>query len=145
MPTVDANIWVASFDTKDCFHADSAAFLRNLASEETIISAPGIVILEVACALARRFADPAVGHKASVKMKANSLLRLEPLGADLLSEALRLGTRFRLRAADALYVATAALRTNGVLVSWDNDLIERAGAVTPTAWLAAHRQTQDHP
>jgi len=137
MPTVDANIWVAAFDAKDRFHDDSVAFLRNLAGADTITCAPAIVILEVACALACRHVDPAMGHKASVKMKANTLLHLEPLDDGLLSEALRLGTRFRLRAADALYAATAALKTDGVLVSWDNELIERAGAVTPTAWLAS--------
>lgn len=137
MLTVDANVWVAAFDAKDSFHARSVVFLRKLAAEETVTRAPALAILEVACALARRYADPAMGRKASVKMKANTLLHLEPLDDELLSEALRLGTRFRLRAADALYAATAALSTDGVLVSWDNDLIERAGAVTPTAWLAS--------
>jgi predicted nucleic acid-binding protein len=139
MLTVDANVWVAAFDTKDRFHDDSVAFLRNLAGAETVTRAPAIVIVEVACALARRFADPAMGHKASVKMKANTLLHIEQLDDKLLSEALRLGTRSRLRATDALYAATANLMTNGVLVSWDNELIERAGAVTPTAWLASHQ------
>ena len=137
MPTVDANVWVAAFDTKDRFHADSVAFLRKLAGEETTTCAPAIVILEVACALARRYADPSMGRKAAVKMKANTLLHLEPLDDLLLSESLRLGARSRLRAADSLYAATAALKTDGVLVSWDNDLIERAGAVTPTVWLAS--------
>jgi predicted nucleic acid-binding protein len=139
MPTVDANVWVAAFDTKDRFHDDSVAFLRNLAGEETRTSAPAIVILEVACALARRYADPTMGHKAALKMKANKLLHLEPLDDGLLLEALRLGTKFRLRAADALYLATAALGTDDGLVSWDNELVERAGAATPTAWLASHR------
>jgi len=139
MLTVDANVWVAAFDTQDSFHTSSVAFLRKLAGEETIACAPAIAILEVACALARRYADPAIGHKVSVSMKANTLLHLEPLDDELLSEALRLGTRFRLRAADALYAASAALKTDGVLVSWDNDLIERAGAVTPTAWLESQR------
>jgi len=99
MPTIDANVWVAAFDTKDRFHDESVVFLRSLAP----------------------------------------LLHLEPLDEGLLSEALRLGTTFRLRAADALYAATASLGADGVLVSWDNELIERAGAATPTAWLAAHR------
>jgi len=139
MPTIDANVWVAAFDTKDRFHDESVVFLRSLAGAETITRAPAIVILEVACAIARRYADPAMGHRTAAKMKANTLLHLEPLDEGLLSEALRLGTKFRLRAADALYAATAALGVDGVLVSWDNELIERAGAATPTAWLAAHR------
>lgn len=139
MPTVDANVWVSAFDTKDRFHHESVAFLRVVVGAETIINAPAIISLEVACALARRYGDPAVGRKAAIKMTANTLLRLESLDETLLSEALRLGTKFRLRAADALYAATATLRNDGVLVSWDSELIERAGAVTPTAWLASHR------
>lgn len=137
MPTIDANVWVAAFDTKDRFHDESVVFLRSLAGAETITRAPAIVVLEVACAIARRYADPAMGYKAAAKMKANTLLRLEPLDKGLLSEALRLGTKFRLRAADALYAATAAHGTDGGLVSWDNELIERAGAATPTDWLAS--------
>ena len=54
------------------------------------------------------------------------------------SDAVRLGTTTGLRAADALYAATAARSGDGVLVSWDLELIERAGAVTPPAWLSTH-------
>jgi predicted nucleic acid-binding protein len=101
MPTIDANVWVSAFDAKDHFHDESVGFLRTLVGSETIVHAPAIISLEVACALARRYADPAVGRKASIKIRANALLRLEPLDEGLLSEALRVGTRFHLRAADA--------------------------------------------
>lgn len=37
---------------------------------------------------------------------------------------------------EAVGRATAALRTNGRLVSWDAELVERAGALTPPGWLA---------
>jgi predicted nucleic acid-binding protein len=77
--------------------------------------------------------------QAAARIDANRMLKTEAMGSALLAEALRLGTRCRLRAADALYAATAALRTEGTLVSWDKDLIDRAGAVTPTTWLAAHK------
>jgi len=138
-PTVDANVWVSAFDTTDRFHAESAAFLRVLAVRGVIAHAPTILSLEIACALARRYADPALGLQAAARIDENRMLKTETMGNALLAEALRLGTRYRLRAADALYAATAALRTEGVLVSWDNDLIDRAGAGTPTTWLAAHQ------
>lgn len=50
--------------------------------------------------------------------------------------AIRLGTHRYLRGADALYAATAHL-TGTQLISWDNELVQRAGALTPTAWLDA--------
>ncbi len=40
-----------------------------------------------------------------------------------------------LRGAIALYAATASL-ANAPLVSWDDELVSRAGAVTPQQWLA---------
>jgi predicted nucleic acid-binding protein len=138
-PTVDASVWVSAFDSTDRFHAESAVFLRHLALRSVIAHAPAILILEIGCALARRCADPATGLEAATRLEENRMLKLEALGRSLLAEALRLGTHGRLRAADALYAATAALRTAGVLVSWDKDLIDRAGAVTPAEWLAAHR------
>ena len=61
-------------------------------------------------------------------------LRLYPHDDVLWGEALRLGTWQFLRGADALYSATAHL-TGSQLISWDNELVRRAGALTPTDWL----------
>lgn len=137
--TVDANVWVSAFDSSDRFHEASVAFLWHLANHEVVAHAPAILKLEIACALARRYAKESVGRQAADRLDANRLLVLEPLSEALLAEALRLGTRARLRAADALYAATAALQTKSHLVSWNQELIDRAGAVTPTDWLASQR------
>jgi len=134
MPTVDASVWVSAFDTKDRFHHESAAFLGRLTAAGTVAHAPTMVTLEVACALSRRYADPAVWQRALDRLRVNPFLHLVPLDENLLSESVRMGALNRLRAADALYAAAAGLETGGVLVSWDNELIERAGAVTPADW-----------
>ena len=39
-------------------------------------------------------------------------------------------------AADALYAA--AENAGGDIVAWDEELVRRAGAFTPEAWLARH-------
>jgi predicted nucleic acid-binding protein len=135
-PIVDANVWVAAFDATDRFHADSAAFLYALANLGIGARAPAILVLEVACALARRFGDASIGRETAAKLQEHPMLRLEPLGGRLLSEAMRVGTANRLRAADALYAATATMTRDGALVSWDLELIERAGAFTPPVWLS---------
>ena len=135
-PTVDANVWVAAYDATDRFHADSTAFLYALANLGISARAPAVLLLEVACALARRFGDASIGREASAKLEERTMLSLEPLDSRLLWEAVHLGTANRLRAADALYAATAARSRDGVLVSWDLELIERAGAVTPPVWLS---------
>ena len=48
--------------------------------------------------------------------------------------AATLGAERFLRGADAVYAATAEA-TDGRLVSWDREQVERAGAITPQAWL----------
>jgi predicted nucleic acid-binding protein len=136
MPTVDANCWIATFDPLDAFHTPSRELFQRLADREVHIEAPEIVLLEVGCAVARRHRDPAQGVRAISVMQRNPLLRLFPHSEQLLAEAMRLGTQQYLRGADALYAATAHL-TGSTLVTWDNELIQRAGAITPTDWLNA--------
>ncbi len=58
-----------------------------------------------------------------------------PIDARLLSVAQDLGLQQMLRGAIALYAATASL-SNAPLVSWDDELVSGAGAVTPQQWLA---------
>jgi predicted nucleic acid-binding protein len=57
-----------------------------------------------------------------------------PVDTVLVETAIRVGTDAFLRGADALYAATALI-TGSTLVSWDNELIQRAGAHSPTDWL----------
>jgi predicted nucleic acid-binding protein len=137
MPTVDANVWSASFDTTDVFHTRSVAFLRTAASRNVRLAGPAFVLVEVACVVARRFRDPRTGMQAVSQMVARGLIQVVPLNEALLTLAAQLGTQQFLRGADALYAASAQL-TGDVLVSWDNELIRRAGALTPTDWLAAN-------
>jgi predicted nucleic acid-binding protein len=131
---VDANCWIATFDPLDVFHARSREFFQRLIDREIRIEAPEIVLLEVGCAVARRHRDPAQGMQAIRAMQRHPLLRLLPHSEQLLDEAMRLGTQQFLRGADALYAATASL-TGTQLVSWDNELVRRAGGLTPTDWL----------
>jgi predicted nucleic acid-binding protein len=139
---IDANVWVAAFDAADSFHADSVALLAAAAERGLPLAAPSFVVLESACALARRLDDPRLALAAGRKLAEHPALRLEPLGDALLAEAGRLGVERRLRAADALYAATAA-RLGWMLLSWDSELIARGGAVSPRDWLAEQTRRAD--
>src|SRR5688572_1792812 len=134
MPTVDANCWIASLDPTDPFHTVSAEFFERVADRAMIMHGPEFVVLEVACAVARRLRDPIQGRQAAEALRMHAGLRLYPHDDVLWGEALRLGTWQFLRGADALYSATAHL-TGSQLISWDNELVRRAGALTPTDWL----------
>lgn len=132
---VDASVWVAAADTTDRFSPASRAFLDALVRRRTPVALPAMTRLEVACALARRLRDAERGRQLAERLLQSPLIADEALDGPLLAEALRQGTEVFLRAGDALY-ATVATRGGGELVSWDDELIRRANAITPEAWLA---------
>lgn len=137
MLTIDANIWIAVYDPKDHFHAQSTAFLFAVTHQAQALNAPSFMLVEAGCALARRGQSAAAGQAAIERLRIHPLLSLQPLDDALLTLAARLGVQQLLRGADALYAATAEI-SNAQLVSWDDELVRRAGAITPDKWLAAN-------
>jgi predicted nucleic acid-binding protein len=136
MLTIDASVWVAAADRRDHFFAESRDFLQTVVHRRLRIILPAFARVEIACALARRNANPVAGRVlANALLSAGYLVEI-PLDAQVLAHALRIGTRGRLRGADALYAATAA-RYHTRLIAWDAELNQRAGGITPTAWMGA--------
>ncbi len=89
-------------------------------------------------AIARRAGNAAAGQAAAERLRRHLTLSLFPLNRRLLATAQSLGLEKLLRGADALYAATAALLRTP-LVSWDGELLSRAGTITPDRWLAERR------
>jgi predicted nucleic acid-binding protein len=135
MITVDASVWAASLDPRDRFHADSVACLRACERRRLQLFAPAFAVIETGCALARRMRDCKKALVAARGLQSVPALRLLAMEGDLLAESLALGTECFLRGADALYAATARL-TGTTLLTWDHELIERGGGMTPSEWLA---------
>ncbi|MGH7658556.1 MAG: type II toxin-antitoxin system VapC family toxin [Gemmatimonadales bacterium] len=139
MLTLDANIWVAAFDARDRFHEGSVNFLRAAALKGLALHGPAFVTLEVACALARRAGDSAAGNVVYEHLRAHPTLVLHPLDNRFLDAAHEIGIRHLLRGADALYAATARI-LDAPLVTWDDELVQRTGALTPDAWIANNHE-----
>lgn len=95
---------------------------------------PEFAVVEIACAVARRHRDGQAGRVAARLLRRNPRLQLIDT-LRLLPIAEEVGCRVFLRGADALYAA-AAQATGTPLVTWDREMIERAGALTPEQWLA---------
>jgi predicted nucleic acid-binding protein len=132
---VDASVWVGAADASDPSSADSRAFLSAIATRQLPIALPSIARIEVACALARRLRDTSAAQRLADALLASPLVRERPLDADTVRKAITLGTQAFLRGADAIYAALTE-HLGATLVAWDDELVQRAGAVTPTTWLA---------
>jgi predicted nucleic acid-binding protein len=133
--TVDAKVWVAALDQSDPFHLESVRFLESARDRGIVLNGPAIVLVETACAVARRRDDAEAGLAAAATLRRLAPLRLQAHDSELEIGALELGARLRLRGADSYYVAVAA-RAKTPLVTWDSDLVDRAGGVTPGRWLS---------
>ena len=128
--TLDSSVWVAALDVADYFHRQSSNLLEVLAQQGAHLHGPSFVLVEAACAMGRKAGDSAVAEEAHLRLRSFPALVLHPVDTQCLQTAYQLGARHFLRGADALYVATAALY-DAPLVTWDRELVERAGAFTP--------------
>ncbi len=137
MLTLDTNVWIAAYDPRDRFHNESTVFLATLARRQMKLYGPAFVTVEAGCALARRAQNTQAGIQAVRRLSAYPLLTLLPTNELLLTTAGELGARYLIRGADALFVAAAVL-SGAPLVSWDQELVGRAGAITPADWLATN-------
>jgi predicted nucleic acid-binding protein len=133
---VDASVWVSAADAADKLSAPSRTFLRTAMRQRDPIALPAIARLEVACALSRRLRDARQGRDLADRLLLSPLITEIDLGS-LLGTALTVGTESFLRAGDAFYAAVAT-DEDGLIISWDEELLRRANAVTPSAWLSEH-------
>jgi predicted nucleic acid-binding protein len=79
-----------------------------------------------------RACTPGVAYE---RLRTHPSLRVHTLDETYLSTAREIGVRLLLRGGDALYAAAAKL-LDAPLISWDDELVLRAGAFTPDSWLA---------
>jgi len=135
--TVDASIWVSVLDEADAFHEESRTFLAAVTLEGIRLIIPAFAVAEVACAPARKLRNPVAARRLTQEALRPSGVTHVPVDTVLVEMAQRVGTDAFLRGADALYAATAE-RTGSTLISWDQELIQRAGALSPTDWLNAN-------
>ena len=134
---IDASVWVSAADPTDTLSEPSRTFLSRVAARELSIALPEFAKLEIACALTRRLRSAEHGRSLTDQMLESPLMATYSVNRAVLRKAIQLGTRSFLRAGGALYAAVAQ-GVEGQLVSWDRELIERAGAVTPDGWISRH-------
>ena len=131
---VDASVWVSAIDPADRFHETGDAFLDALIRRRVQIVLPSIARLEVSCALARIYRDPMRARHLSEAYLSPPFRKDFAMTEAFIEAAIATGTERKLRAGDALYAALA-VSAGLPLVAWDQEIIERADAITPRQWL----------
>ena len=128
---LDASLWVSALIKKEQHHAESVSFLSRLVQDRRAASVPILVLAEVAGAIVRQSRDTARAETGFRFLRAQGWLSILPLTEAQGETAAAIAAKHFLRGADAVYAALAR-QLGTPLVTWDNELLERAAAVVPT-------------
>jgi len=137
--TIDASVLVAADTRDEAAHGSARAFLGRVLAAGVVVHQPNLAIVEVTAAVARRTGDPAHARTVGAAMLGLPGLVVHDLDLEMALAAAGLASDLRLRAADAVYAATALIQGT-TLVTLDAELVSRAGdvipACTPDDWFA---------
>lgn len=116
---IDASVWVSFYLPQDTNHPATTPFIRRVVQNRVLVFAPGLILVEIGAALARRV-DQDTARRAVAQLRRLPYLRLASLDTLGVARATRTAIDCRLRGADAVYVALAQ-RLALPLVSWDSE------------------------
>jgi predicted nucleic acid-binding protein len=122
---VDASVLVSQLVPHDVHHAASRAWLTRHITDGGLVIAPALLLPEIASAVSRRTGEPELAQRAVEALARLPGFRLVPVDDRLADAAATLAGRLRLRGADAVYIATAAI-LRLPLCTWDVEQRERA-------------------
>ena len=130
----DASVWVAKFWLRDPFHQEASDWIDNAVERRIELFAPLILLAEVAGAVSRRVGRVSAGLEAAAKIEkmveANEVILMD-VDRALANDSADIAARYRLRGADAIYVAVAHT-VNSILITLDNEQRDRAAGLVET-------------
>jgi len=137
--TIDSSVFVSAARPSEIGHAESTAFLAWVRNKRTRLFLPTLVIAEVAAALSRTGSDPGLAQQYALAVGQLPNTVMVALDEGLARQSAAIGAQHRLRGADAVYLASAALFA-AELITLDREQLERGAAIvqtlTPADFLA---------
>jgi predicted nucleic acid-binding protein len=128
MIVVDASVWLSFLLEQDVNHSVTQPWFIDVLVSKLPIAAPILLLAEVGGAVSRRLGDAEMGEKAINRLLSIPTLRLVDVDHALGIQTGRIAANYRLRGADACYVAVAA-QLNVPLVSWDQEQLDRVAGL----------------
>ena len=124
---VDSNVFIASLIEDDKFYKVSIDFIEEMNIEMLIFHISMIIPIEVSCAIARRIGAKEAKESEEILhnwIKEKKIVVYE-LNEKRMIESQNYGTKYKLKGMDAIIVQLA-LELNLPLITFDNEIIERA-------------------
>ena len=129
--TIDSSVFVSAARQTETGNADSTGFLAWVRESRPCLFLPTLVMAEVAAALSRTgsAADLAQQYALSIGQLPNTVL--VALDEGLARQATALGAQHKLRGADSVFLASAALFA-AELVTLDREQLQRGSSIVQT-------------
>ena len=131
MAVMDASVYIALINSHEVKHMTSWRWFESAQRKGERISAPVILIAEVAAALSRGVEDPQLAHRVIQQLKHTSVIELIPVTRPLAEHAADIAADHHIRGCDAIYVALAD-QLNESLVTLDRQQLEWATVIVTT-------------
>lgn len=128
MIVIDASVWLSFLLEQDVNHSVTRPWFVEVLVNKAPIAAPILLLAEVGGAISRRLGNAEMGEKAINRLLSIPTLRLVDVDHALGIQTSRIAANYRLRGADACYVAVAA-QLDVPLVSWDQEQLDRVAGL----------------
>ena len=137
--TIDSSVFVSAARPSEIGNTESTSFLAWVRNTRPRLFLPTLVLAEVAAALSRTGSEPGLAQQYAMAVGQLPNTVMVALDEGLARQSAALGAQHRLRGADAVYLASAALFA-AELVTLDREQLERGAAIaqtlTPADFLA---------
>jgi predicted nucleic acid-binding protein len=125
MIIVDASVWVSYLMSNDVNHAASAVWLKRTLSEQGRLTEPYLLAAEIGGAISRLTGDTVRASRIVNLLLSSSTIDWIAMDRTSGQAVAQTAIDFRLRGADAVYVALAR-QQQMPLVTWDQEQLSRA-------------------
>jgi predicted nucleic acid-binding protein len=129
--TIDSSVFVSVARPSEIGHAESTAFLAWVRNTRPRLFLPTLVMAEVAAALCRTGSKPGLAQQYALAIGQLPNTVMVTLDEGVARQAAALGAQHKLRGADAVYLASAALFA-AELVTLDREQLKRGAAIVQT-------------
>ncbi|HQZ54784.1 MAG TPA: PIN domain-containing protein [Thermoflexales bacterium] len=126
--TIDSSVFVSSARPMEPGHEHSSRFLAWVKQARPRIYLPTLVLVEIAAALSRTGSEASLAQRFAGSIAQLPNVVMVGLDEGLARQAALLGAEYKLRGADAVYVATAA-QFGAELITLDEEQSQRGAKV----------------
>jgi predicted nucleic acid-binding protein len=133
MYTIDASVWVNSFDQREEGHEISRQMLDRISAAGLPVVVPELLLVElveIAGAISRKYQDGARAQTFADTLRALPNVTFVPLDEVVSGQAITIADQHALRGADAVYAAVA-IRHGCSLISLDQEHRTRLPGIVP--------------